>query len=129
MNRKVFGFILTVLMLGMFSLNIFAEDVVQTGREASTSLIQPSIETQADKKDAKQSSQTTGNTRQTSTILSSDHDVVKDPSNTSKDTSLTKAVSSTDLPKAGLSPVVTMTMVGIVGLAVVLYRKVVKYNI
>lgn len=39
------------------------------------------------------------------------------------------AESSSDLPKAGLSPIISFAITGIVILAIILYKKVIKYNI
>lgn len=129
MKKKTFVYIITVLILAMMSLNVFAKDIVQSGSDV-TSLLSPSIEKQADKKDAKQSEITSGRGQSESlTALKDDQKVVNNPTDKTKASTLTKATSSSDLPKAGLSPVITMTMVGIVGLAAFLYRKVVKYNI
>lgn len=129
MKKKTFVYIITVLILAMMSLNVFAKDIVQSGSDV-TSLLSPSIEKQADKKDAKQSEITAGRgQRESLTALKDDQKVVNNPTDKTKSSTLTKATSSSDLPKAGLSPVITMTMVGIVGLAAFLYRKVVKYNI
>ncbi len=129
MKKKTFVYIITVLILAMMSLNVFAKDIVQSGSDV-TSLLSPSIEKQAEKKDAKQSEITAGREqRESLTALKDDQKVVNNPTDKTKASTLTKATSSSDLPKAGLSPVITMTMVGIVGLAAFLYRKVVKYNI
>lgn len=139
MNKKI-KIILTIVFLSLiFAMPTYASSNVVTNGTSATSLRNPSG-TSARSSDLRQPSTTTGSS---DSILRSDR---TNSSNTSAQTSLTesdktevvnepgksenKTVASTsELPKAGLSPVIYVAISGIVLLATFLYKKVVKYNI
>lgn len=145
MNKKL-TIILSIVILSMlFCMPVFANsDVVSTGTNA-TSLRNPGG-TQGRSSDLKQTQTTNpGNTsilnssrnesavsnnsssQQNQTSLNQDNSTAV--SNKPTESSTTTVASSTNLPKAGLSPIIYIAVPGIVLLAAFLYKKVVKFNI
>lgn len=147
MNKKL-TIILSIVILSMlFCMPVFANsDVVSTGTNA-TSLRNPSG-TQGRSSDLKQTQTTNpGNTSilnsttnprgnvssssssQTQNQTSLKQDNTSEVSNKPAESATTTVASSTNLPKAGLSPIMYIVVPGIVLLAAFLYKKVVKFNI
>lgn len=146
MNKKL-TIILSIVILSMlFCMPVFANsNVVSTGTNA-TSLRNPSG-TQGRSSDLKQTQTTNpGNTsilnssRNESAVSSSSSSQTQNQTSLNKDnsttvsnkpteSSTTTVASSTNLPKAGLSPIIYIAVPGIVLLAAFLYKKVVKFNI
>lgn len=146
MNKKL-TIILSIVILSMlFCMPVFANsDVVSTGTNA-TSLRNPNA-TSGRSSDLKQTQTTNpGNTSilnsttnprsnvsnsstttQNQTSLNKDN--TSEVSNKPAESATTTVASSTNLPKAGLSPIMYIVVPGIVLLAAFLYKKVVKFNI
>lgn len=133
MKRKIVTISVLFILTLFLSIPVMAETVTQG---TSVQSLKPSVTSSANKEnlnaestDILSTTKSSQDKQQTSLVNENGKEGTNTPTKAGTSTTMTVAESSSDLPKAGLSPIITVAMGGIVLLAALLYKKVVKYNI
>lgn len=133
MKRKIVTISILFILTMFISIPVMAETITQG---TSVQSLKPSSTTSVNKEnlnaestDILSTTKSSQDKQQTSLVNENEKQGTNTPTKAGTSTTMTVAESSSDLPKAGLSPIITLAMGGIVLLAALLYKKVVKYNI